>query len=155
MKEKYFLFFSKDTNELYAWTNDTRIKKEFLSIRKKELFHMRQLFLSKKDVKHLHEEKAENMLSEYCFNDFITFPITNIEKISIESFGNKTAVISIFGCVNINPKIFNDEVQEILEAIGYKSAYNYYENGKPMYHSIFRADFLSCFIHIFGYTLEM
>lgn len=153
---KYYLFYEKDDGSLYAYTNDKKIAKIFQLMRKKELFVYEEKKLNMDEIRSIFDVVPDTLLEPYDFylGDLkITFPITTREKLHMEHMGISIATVDLYCSAKIPPEIFEGEMKEALDEIGYTKAYREYHKGSQMM-DLFKPDFLSCFLDLFGYTLN-
>lgn len=155
-KYPYVLFYTKDTGELYAYTDNKTLARAFRSTRKESIFIMSEKMLSPSDLKEIHDELPDTLIKPYKFkmgdND-IVLPITMREKLAIEHVVSQTIGVSIYLSANINPDIFTEKVQESLKKIKYVEVYKEYHSGKYEYPGL-KADYLTCFLSLYGDTIR-
>ena len=61
---KYWFFYKKETDELYAYTDVKEIAKLFKSQRNKNLFHCKKKEITKQEVRKLAEDENDKILSQ-------------------------------------------------------------------------------------------
>lgn len=155
-KYPYALFYTKDTGELYAYTDNKTLARAFRSTRKESIFIMSEKMLSPTDLREIHDELPDTLLEPYKFemgDTNIVLPITMREKLELEHVVSQTIGVNIYLSANINPNIFTEKVQEILKRVKYVDVYNEYHSGKYRYPEL-KADYLTCFLTLYGETIR-
>ena len=158
---KYWFFYKKETDELYAYTDVKEIAKLFKSQRNKNLFHCKKKEITKQEVRKLAEDENDKILSQ-CqlkYGDSgkignIDMVLTKTEKFTIIRESADLISSSIYKYTWINPFIFNDEIFESLEVLDYVNCNKLINSGNVNYLDIFSdADELGIFLRNFGNTL--
>lgn len=168
MTYKYWLFLTKDTNELYAYTDTKEYKDQFISERNMDKFICKKKLLTMDEVhkitynynelflvrKKLRTKNEEGKLYE------LEMTITKLEYTCIMTEGYYLLLSSIYAYAWTPPNIFNKEIQKSLEIIGYKYCFDEingsseslkFMSARPQF--IKSVDDLGIFIRSYGDTL--
>lgn len=153
---KYYLFYSTENGSLYAYTDNKTLAKAFYETREKSIFLYQERMLDSSVLKEIHDEVPDALIEPYIFhmkNMDITIPITLREKLELEHTVIQTVSTSIYCSAKINPEIFSDKVRKSLDVLHYSSVYNEYHDGFYNMESL-KADYLTCFLVLFGKTMK-
>lgn len=130
---KYWFFYSKDTNELYAYTDDKNLANGFESQRDMNKF----IKVKKKISRSLVNDLARDYDGEYLLEggmrvyDSVTketseckLVVTKIEWITVSSTGFSFVNEEIYRYCWLSPHVFNDEIFNALKVVGYNDIHN-------------------------------
>ena len=118
MSKKYFrytLFYHKKDLELYAYTDDKRLAREFENYRRKDIFIRKKKELTSEQLKELHEEYAGGVLHEVMYaigTNEIPIVVTTMEKITVMNCCINAIESRLPGLVlSLPPKFFTKDMQ--------------------------------------------
>ena len=157
----YWFFFNKDNDELYAYTDDKKIYKDFKSQRNMKLFYYKKKELTRNEVRDLTSNENEKFLTEYNLkydNEMskgsMRMVITKTEKLTVMNVSADLLSCDIYKYAWITPYIFKDDIIKSLQKIGYISCNDLINSSGENYFDIFsEADELGIFLRYFGNTL--
>lgn len=157
----YWLFYKKDDNDLYAYTDSKELSKLFKSQRNMKIFRYEKVDLTKDEVADLATKENDKILeeSELKYSDngtigSIKLVVTKMEKYSVISESADLIACDVYKYAWVNPYIFKDEIVKSLKKLKYLSCNNLLTQGKEVYLDIFsEADELAIFLRYFGNTL--
>ena len=157
MSYTYYFIYDKKRVELYAYTDDKRILKDFIENRNMNLFYVKTCEMEKNDIQLLFKDDHNwCLLINYKFtykNHEFYMPITTMERQTIENRGSQYALIDVYlAASTVPPKIFQKEIKEKLNIIGYIPASLYFDNEDN--GANFSPDYFSCFLEFFGDTIN-
>lgn len=172
---KFWFFYYKDPKQpnvlydedIYAWTDDKRLAKQFQKERNMDLFTLVKEELNYTDQRIIGEEYTDCLLEPYemaMYNKdktkrfVVTFALTKEEVTTINVSSMSLLVKNVYGNCWQNPIIFNDKLYEALEVLEYtKIYYNIIsKNMYPMENDDIhlKPDIFSIFIRNYGKTLK-
>lgn len=155
-KIRYILFFKKDTKELYAYTDNKKMAKNFKKFRVESIFFEKEVYLDPDSIQELYEECRSCWIISYIFTPYnIELPITEMEKLQMEHHAIQSIIELPLKMVP--PEIFTEEVRNILASVGYDFIYNYYRinNKLGALTDIIQPNYFLYFLHLFGDTMKV
>lgn len=165
-KSKMYIFYLlRDTEkpELYAYTDDRKLAKEFENFRDSSLFKKVKIYLTHKELMNLYQTypQSELRVFETCMRDNknsntpinIMLVLTESEQLSIINeydslFFYKLPALAGKVC----PDIFNDEIRKALHILDYDYHYYYYNEPDKidlMYQYDYSMDGFALFYELF------
>lgn len=152
LHEKYAKKYSYSHN-IFAYTCDKKIKKEFEKVRNMKMFYIKKRYLTKEEIKYLFDMDSSLLLLNYNFGDGIEFPITHEEKGKIEYIGNRVSQILLPITATISPWVFNKTVRKVLKKINYTDNWFYYMHGGK--GTDLKPNLLKIFLRQYGNTISL
>ena len=153
---KYYFIFLIENRKLYAYTDNKEIFENFKKTRDMNLFYVKKIMMTSKDIRVLFEEDYNyNILMNYKFKQNgveIVFPITKLECQNIENYSNRIAYVDIYTHTEISPNIFKKDMQILLRNLGYYEAKEYYEDGKKTSNIL--PDYLTSFLTFYIFSIN-
>lgn len=149
---KYYIFYLKDNiDELYAYTSDIDIALNFINTRNMNKFISNKCKLNDSMISSIKTKYPFNELTYYS-NDDKYLPMTFNEVANTRVFSSKQ-LNHISWDFNIDINIFNDKYISVLKdfMIDEMSSINSHD---VIYNKQIIADFISCFIHLYGKLLK-
>lgn len=165
---KYWFFYSKDTNEIYAYTDNKNLADGFEKQRDMNKF----IKIKKKISRSLVNDLAKDYNGEYLLDKYLrsydhdtkevndcNIIMTNIEWITVSSIGFSFVNEDIYKYCWLSPYVFNDDVFNALKYIGYNDLHNVLvrtvedDNTNDPYDYIM-ADDLGIFLKYYGKTMR-
>jgi hypothetical protein len=156
-KIKYVFYYLLTEDEVYAYADTKELSRGFEQTRDMERFYRKVVWLSSKDLERLHEEESGKRLLLYKFpiNDgSLDFPITLLEKITIERAANQAAFIDIYRFAELPMEIFTEDVQKALRILEYDKAHRGWVNGIDE-TTRFEPDLLATFLKYYGLLMKL
>jgi len=174
-KYKYYLYYLYDENiddnvELYAYTDNKELAKQFEKERDMNLFHKRVMKFDRSTVNNLVKYNQPNNLmlmngyTKDIDNPGIPVPfslvVTEAEEMSLISSYDSFISYEIFSMARVNPFCFNKKIFNALKYIDYVYSYMYcYEPEKiedifPNAQYDYEFDIFGGFIKAFGKYLR-
>lgn len=156
-KYKYYLFYSKKTGELYAYSNRKDLSEVFYKTRDTSIFIYKEEMLTSSDLKDIHDEVPDALIELYTFSlgkSSISIPITLREKLELEHTVAQAMYVSLYTSAVIPPEIFTDKIKKYLDVIQYSSVYSECHSGK-FDITKFQPDYLTCFLNLYGDMINL
>lgn len=168
MKEyKYWIYYFKDTNEIYAYTDNKKYAKEFELDRNMDKFikirkdilpeevnylarHYQGKYLTKAKIK-IYDKKTMKW-----FDSFLIMTLE--EEITVQNKSVQLLYDSIYTYCWQDPYVFNEKIYKALDKLEYVNIYNqissaqsncYIENEIKL-----KPDELGIFVHYYAHTLR-
>lgn len=156
---KYFLFYLRDSGELYAYTDKKYYAKMFRTMRNMEIFLERKIDFSKEDLHELYECEPSNRLILFDFHTeqggVVTFPITVTERTTVMHVSIQSCTVDLCSIASTIPYIiFSRKIQKYLHIVGYVNNYERFSKGTEEYPNLLQPDYLSTFLHFYKDTLK-
>lgn len=164
---KYWIYYLKETKELYAYTDNKKFAKEFESDRDMNKFKKISCNIDSEEVNGLakyHQSKylKKSSIKIYdkktmkYFNSYII--ITIEEEVTIQNTAIQLMYDSIYKYCWDNPYIFKDKIIKALSVLEYVNIYNQMslsQTGQYEDNQInIKPDELGIFIHYYGNTMK-
>jgi hypothetical protein len=135
MKEyKYWLYYDSN-GELYAYTDDKKIKKDFEYDRDMRMFKSKKKNLTREEVNILAKNNSERKLvledlRGYSNGEIFTtkMAITGLEKLTIHNESASLLYYDIFPLAEVSPYIFKEDIVEALYILKYLHVHEAYED---------------------------
>lgn len=124
---KYYMFYLKDNNQLYAFTNNKKLKKNFIKNRNMKKFILKKVSLTNNEMNTFLKDyinrdiiifKGKTVDNTYNIIDF-EIPLTTKEKLIISQTRSIYRMEKLYSSAWTHPFIFNDKYFKILLDIGY------------------------------------
>lgn len=174
---KYWIYYIHDVDkdfgtkskQIYAYTTDKELAEEFESERDMDVIHKKTKRLTAEEAHILWDRYRGSLLSKTellthdgnrCYN--YEFVVTLDEKMLITHIITRLLTIDIYVWCWQNPEIFNKELENALDVLGYREVHNYIssenkvskkdyieENDIPI-----KIDELKLFLQNFGNTMK-
>lgn len=152
----YWVFYSRDDLDVYAYTDDKEIADSFRKLRKPSLFYRKKRYFTNQDLYELHREYPGELLKWVDYKHAgttIRFALTICEDATVNHISMMKAEIAIPSLImSVPPAIFTPEIQKALKDVGYVKKYKEYAEGGP--GKPFVPDFFCWFTHIYGFTID-
>lgn len=164
---KYWFYYLKKTNELYAYTDNKNYAKEFENMRNMKKFKRVVDDISTDELRQLVEEYKNKYLiktkmdvydknsKEWFKQDII---LTSVESITIQNTEAHLLYKNIYSNCWDDPYIFKSKVHKALETLEYVNVYqNYIMAHSGLYQEDelnIKIDKLGIFIRCYGKTLK-
>lgn len=172
---KYYFYYIKSDNdkpELYAYTDNKELAKEFEIQRNMEIFSRVKHKLTRKALNDLVKEYPElslELVTGYTKNnsyksDSVEFHLvmTNVEKMSIISEYDNVINAKLWALTQNDPRLFNKDIKKALSYIDYEYGYaNYFSSNPELisryydYICDYEMDLFGVFISIYGKLLKI
>ena len=153
-RNKYYLFYLRDTLSLYAYTDQKDLSDIFQMHRDMRKFIFKKMKLTSDDLKELSEEVPDKLLILYNFgknNYKVQIPITQCEKLNMEHYVNQALCVDLFLIAErINPEIFQKEMRKALKTLKWDEYYKEYHEVITKVDTGFAPDYLQCFLTLYA-----
>lgn len=158
-KKKHYLFYQKNSLELYAYTESHRLAKGFEAVRDMEKFYKKEVVITPEERKALFEEHQESLLSMQKLKGIgedYPMVMTSMEWLCVESRASNLLIVQLPLLTEINPMIFTEEYLDAFRILGYTDVYKYSHDPNADYSlwSIFAPNTLFIFLELYGDTLR-
>lgn len=167
---KYWIYYLKDTDEPYAYTDNKSYAKLFESDRDMKLFNRIKKIVNKEEINYFAKEFQNKILNEYELKIFDKhrkrwmtgkFIFTVDEYITISNAEIQFTEVYICQHCWYNPCVFNTKIFKALEILEYNNVYryltttvtddncDYYDTGIKI-----KPDLLGIFLYYYGKTMK-
>lgn len=156
---------SLSDNLLFAWTRSKNDLKEFLSIRKKEIFEIEKRDVNDEDYDKLNTIEVNKLIVDYTGSTKETEDnpegkiklYMNVKERSLLN-STRTSIMVNFEISThlVDPRIFKHKYHKMLKKVGYKRIYEYTQDVQSfLIEDFFIIDDLKVFILITKDTLDL
>jgi hypothetical protein len=162
-KYKYWIYYLKSTNEIYAYTDNKDYAKSFENMRDMKMFIKVKKNLTKEEVNYLAREFQSNILKMYEYKTvnknqtivMVSIVSTMIENITVNSQSTRLICCDLYTYCEINPEFFNSKIKKALTVLGYCNLYEYVsETDSDLTKINIEVDELAIFIHNYGKSIN-
>lgn len=150
----YWIIYSKETGEIYGWTDTKEYAKRFMKERDKHKFLCNKMELSKEDIRHLDNNNLEKVWLKTFIGrseGAVELVLTNWERITLVQ---QTSVMCTYKYITSTwhtPYLFNRKVFKAFETLGYVIGNRYIETGED--EAGREIDELGVFLKLYGHTM--
>lgn len=148
----YFLLYTFDTKELYAYSSDKKEIKKFLKFRDDSKFIKRKVLMDIDNRKHISIHHSDKRIRDYKFNISgvnVSIPLTYKEILEIET--NKVNHdIYLVAISTVDPNIFTKKILGYLFDIGYTDSWMRWKYGGELKDNSF-----IIFMNIYGAYMNL
>ena len=161
----YYLVNDTDKPSLYAYTNDKDIKNLFESNRNMRYFVKEKKFYNREEIRNLIEYYQTEHLTVVYIDVYdkgrqkwipgVPFALTEAEKLDIGNLAiqlNDKAVL--YTNIKYNPKIFNDDIINALEVLGYMDLIRDFKDPGREYDTRIIADQFGILLRLYGKLMK-
>lgn len=161
MTKKYWIYKLKNSNEIYAYTDDKNIALLFESQRNMKKFIKKKKELDRRGISFLAKEYRSNILKVCEYNTYdniknITYrlAVTENEDLSVKNLSFVIRHIDIKKQCIYDTRIFNSDIRKALKILGYKTIYK--ENNDLAFYDSpdIKIDTVNLFLKNYGKTME-
>lgn len=165
--KKYWIYYYKKTNELYAYTDNKKFAKEFERVRDMDKFEIISEEIDKEMINQLAREYQNKYLKKYPIKIYdkknlkwmdSELLVTVEESIGIQNIAIQQMQETLYKHCWDDPYIFKKKIYDALEVLGYnKIYYTYIMAQTGMYEDTdlnITSDELGIFIRYYGKTLK-
>lgn len=153
-----------DDGLLYAYTDNKDLAKKFEETRDMSKFFKVKRKITRDELNYLADVYNKEYMMMKSFEtktengDVITcdLVLTKMEFFAIDRAYIEMSISKIWTYTWINPFIFKEKIIDALDNLGYILGYNMIKGNdkKGDIYSIFKPDYISAFIHHFGFLLK-
>ncbi len=155
----YYLKTGTEYADLYAYTTDMKLSKEFRNTRNMDKFiYKRMEFTS--PILNLFEQKHSDKklikfteLTKHTESGEFEFVYTNLEVLCISDTGDNYIYNLMWNYVSHNPLMFNDKYIKALRGIGYNLLWSL-QSDQSFRDELFNVDYMGSLINMYGHTLK-
>lgn len=166
-KYKYWIYYHKKSNSLYAYTDNKKYAKEFEKMRDMEKFDIVSEEIDQNTLNYLAKNyqgkylkkipiKIYDMKNKLWFDSDII--VTIDESLGIQNASTHLMYETLYKYCWDNPYIFKDKIIKALDILEYTKVYNHILNGsfypEEDNNIKIKPDELGIFIHYYGKTLK-
>lgn len=162
-KYKYWIYYLKSSNEIYAYTDNKVYAKSFENVRDMKMFNKVKKNLTKEEVNYLAREYQSNILKIFEYKTSnknnsiisVTMVSTMIEHLTVTSQATRLICCDIYQYCILEPEMFNDKIYNALNILNYNKLYEHITNPKASLNNIsIEVDELAIFINNFGKSIN-